>query len=113
MSRGVIVAGIIAIAAGACLCSLGQVWADPAAAPVDYTKITTIDLVKNTPQGKLTNPYKDTQEDIVAAVEAAVAETGATTAKQMGVVMKSAQAKLAGKTIDGKLLSEKVKAKLS
>jgi uncharacterized protein YqeY len=31
----------------------------------------------------------------------------------MGVVMKAAQAKLAGKTVDGKFLSEKVKARLS
>jgi uncharacterized protein YqeY len=58
-------------------------------------------------------PAAATEEDILAAVDAAIAETGATTAKQMGLVMKAAQAKLAGKTIDGKLLSEKVKAKLS
>jgi hypothetical protein len=31
----------------------------------------------------------------------------------MGVVMKAAQAKLAGKTVDGKALSEKVRARLS
>jgi len=58
-------------------------------------------------------PAAASEEDIQAAVEAALAETGATTAKQMGVVMKAAQAKLAGKTIDGKVLSEKVKARLS
>jgi len=46
-------------------------------------------------------------------VDAALAETSATTAKQMGIVMKAAQAKLAGKTVDGKVLSEKVKARLS
>jgi hypothetical protein len=57
-------------------------------------------------------PAAASEEDILAAVEAAIAETGATSAKQMGVVMKAAQAKLVGKTIDGKLLSEKVKAKL-
>ncbi|MEO7145220.1 MAG: GatB/YqeY domain-containing protein [Bryobacteraceae bacterium] len=39
-------------------------------------------------------------------------ETGATAAKQMGVVMKAAQAKLAGKRVDGKALSERVRAKL-
>ena len=58
-------------------------------------------------------PAAASEEDILAAVEAAIAETGATSAKQMGVVMKAAQAKLVGKTIDGKLLSEKVKAKLA
>jgi mono/diheme cytochrome c family protein len=36
-------------------------------AAVDYTKISPLDLVKSTPQGKLVNPYKDTQEDIVAS----------------------------------------------
>src|SRR5579863_7016586 len=48
------------------LFTLGRVWADNAAAPVDYTKILPADLVKNTPKGKLTNPYKDTQADVVA-----------------------------------------------
>ena len=52
-------------------------------------------------------------EEIEAAVEQAVAETGAGSAKQMGVVMKAAQAHLAGKTVDGKLLSEKVKSRLA
>ena len=58
-------------------------------------------------------PAAATEEDILAAVDAAIAETGASTAKQMGLVMKAAQARLAGKTIDGKLLSEKVKARLA
>jgi uncharacterized protein YqeY len=48
-----------------------------------------------------------------SAVAAALAETGATSVKQMGLVMKAAQAKLAGKRIDGKALSDLVKAKLS
>ncbi len=68
VGRGVIVAGIIAIVVGAWgLCSMGRVWADAAPAAVDYTKVTPIELVNNTPQGKLANPYKDTQADIVAA----------------------------------------------
>lgn len=50
--------------------------------------------------------------EIDAAVAAALAETGATAAKQMGLVMKAAQAHLAGKRVDGKVLSERVKAKL-
>lgn len=33
---------------------------------VDYTKIKPTDLVASTPKGKLKNPYKDTQADIVA-----------------------------------------------
>ncbi len=51
--------------------------------------------------------------DMDDAVAAAIAETGATGAKQMGLVIKAAQARLAGKTVDGKILSEKVKARLS
>jgi mono/diheme cytochrome c family protein len=63
--RGVLVGGMFAVLAGvAVLFILGRVWA--ADAPADYTKIAPMDLVKNTPQGKLTNPYKDTQEDVVA-----------------------------------------------
>ena len=58
-------------------------------------------------------PAAASVSDIEAAIESAMAETGASTAKQMGIVMKAAQAKLAGKTVDGKLLSEKVKARLS
>jgi uncharacterized protein YqeY len=58
-------------------------------------------------------PASASDEDLQAAVEAAVAETGATSAKQMGLVMKAAQAKLAGKTVDGKVLSEKVRARLA
>lgn len=53
------------------------------------------------------------EADIDAAVEAAMAETGATTAKQMGAVMKAAMARLAGRRVDGKAVSEKVRARLS
>ena len=52
------------------------------------------------------------EEEIDAAVAAAMAETGATSIKQMGLVMKAAQAKLAGKTVDGKALSDKVRSRL-
>ncbi len=58
-------------------------------------------------------PASATEAEIDAAVAEARAETGATAIKQMGVVMKAAQAKLAGKRVDGKMLSEKVKAELS
>ncbi|HEY1335929.1 MAG TPA: GatB/YqeY domain-containing protein, partial [Bryobacteraceae bacterium] len=58
-------------------------------------------------------PAGATDEEIDAAIAAAMAETGVTSLKQMGVVMKATQAKLAGKTVDGKALSDKVRAKLS
>lgn len=57
-------------------------------------------------------PAAPSDEEIEAAIAAALAETGATSAKQMGVVMKAAQAKLAGKRVDGKALSEKVRGRL-
>jgi len=58
-------------------------------------------------------PAIATGEEIEAAVAAALAETGITSARQMGVVMKAVQAALAGKRADGKLLSDKVRARLS
>jgi uncharacterized protein YqeY len=58
-------------------------------------------------------PAAPTQEELAAAIESALAETGATSAKQMGQVMKAVQAKLAGKRVDGRVVSELVKAKLS
>ena len=57
-------------------------------------------------------PQKASAEDLEAAVAAAMVETGATGKAQMGLVMKAAQAKLAGKNVDGKALSELIKAKL-
>jgi len=51
-------------------------------------------------------------EEIESAIAAALAETGVTWLKQMGVVMKAAQARLKGKTVDGKALSDKVRARL-
>src|SRR6185295_5839898 len=58
-------------------------------------------------------PAGASEAEIDAAVAAALAETGVTALKQMGVVMKAAQAKLSGKSVDGKSLSEKVRSKLS
>ena len=58
-------------------------------------------------------PSAPTEAEIDAALAAAMAETGVTSLKQMGVVMKAAQAKLAGKRVDGKALSERVRSKLS
>src|SRR5271156_4848540 len=58
-------------------------------------------------------PSSPTDAEMDSAVAAAIAETGSSTIKQMGVVMKAAQAKLAGKRVDGKALSERVRSKLS
>ena len=58
-------------------------------------------------------PSAPTEAEINAAIAAALAETGNASLKQMGVVMKAAQAKLAGKRVDGKALSDRVRAKLS
>jgi uncharacterized protein YqeY len=57
-------------------------------------------------------PAGASEAEVDAAVDAALAETGATSIKQMGLVMKAAQAKLAGKTVDGKALSDKVRSRL-
>ena len=57
-------------------------------------------------------PAAPTEEELTAAIEAAISETGASSAKQMGLVIKTAQAKLAGKRVDGRQLSERVKARL-
>jgi uncharacterized protein len=58
-------------------------------------------------------PAGATPEQIEEAINAAMAETAATSAKQMGLVMKAVQAHLAGKTVDGRVLSEKIKARLA
>ena len=47
-------------------------------------------------------PAGASEAEIEAAIAAALAETGATSIKQMGLVMKAAQARLQGKTVDGK-----------
>ncbi len=57
-------------------------------------------------------PAAASEADIETAISEAMAETGATSAKQMGLVMKAAQAKLKGKTVDGKTLSDKVRSRL-
>jgi uncharacterized protein len=57
-------------------------------------------------------PQAATDEEIDAAVSAAVEETGADSMKDMGSVMKMTLAKLSGKTVDGKIVSERVRAKL-
>ena len=58
-------------------------------------------------------PQAATREEIEQAVADAIAETGATSVKEMGAVMKATQALLAGRSADGRTVSEIVKAKLS
>ncbi len=58
-------------------------------------------------------PAAATEEEVEAAIAAAMAETGITAAKQMGQVMNAVKAKLTGKRVDGRMLSEKVKSRLS
>jgi uncharacterized protein YqeY len=57
-------------------------------------------------------PQAATREEIEQAVAAAIEETGASSMKEMGAVMKAAQARLAGRAADGRVVSEVVKAKL-
>ena len=58
-------------------------------------------------------PQAASREEIEAAVAAAISETGASSMKDMGRVMKAAQAALAGKNADGRTVSELVKTKLT
>jgi len=58
-------------------------------------------------------PQAASTDEIEQAVAAAVAETGATSMKEMGAVMKATMAHLAGKNPDGRAVSEAVKAKLT
>lgn len=58
-------------------------------------------------------PAAPGEEEFEAAITGAIADTGASSAKDMGKVMKAALAKLAGKRVDRKILSERVKSKLS
>ena len=57
-------------------------------------------------------PAGASETEMEAAIAGAMAETGVTSLKQMGVVMKAAQARLKGKTVDGKALSDKVRSRL-
>lgn len=58
-------------------------------------------------------PQAASQQEIDAAVAEAISESGASSMKEMGAVMKIAMSKLAGKSADGKLVSEAVKSRLS
>ncbi len=58
-------------------------------------------------------PAAPSDSDMNAAIEAAIAETGANSPKAMGAVIKAAKARLEGRAVDGKILSERVKERLS
>lgn len=57
-------------------------------------------------------PKALSQEEIVKIVESAIQEAGPVTMKDMGKVMKAITAKLAGQAVDGKHLSDLVRARL-
>ncbi|MFY9584744.1 MAG: GatB/YqeY domain-containing protein [Candidatus Acidiferrales bacterium] len=57
-------------------------------------------------------PAAPSDAEIIQAIEAALAEIGATSSKQMGAVIKAARARLEGKTVDGKVLSDRVRERL-
>jgi uncharacterized protein YqeY len=50
--------------------------------------------------------------DLEHAVDSAIASTGASSAKDIGRVMKALMAALAGKTVDGKMVNELVRRRL-
>lgn len=58
-------------------------------------------------------PAAPTDAELAQAIEAAIQAAGANSPKQMGVVMKAAKEQLAGKTVDGKLLSDRVRERLA
>ena len=57
-------------------------------------------------------PRAATREEIEQAVSEAIAETGATSMKELGAVMKAAMARLAGRNADGRTVNELVRSKL-
>jgi uncharacterized protein len=58
-------------------------------------------------------PAGASESEMDAAIAKAMAETSATSIKQMGAVVKAAKAALEGKTVDGKALSDRVRSRLS
>lgn len=82
-----------------------------------YQKASRQDLVdKETAEIEVIEGYLPkaaSPEEIEQSVDEAIAETGATSMKEMGAVMKAAMNRLAGKNADGRLVSETVKRKLS
>jgi uncharacterized protein YqeY len=75
------------------------------------------DLVdKETAELKILETYLPAgagEAEMDAAINKAIADTGATSMKQMGGVVKAAKQVLAGKTVDGKALSDRIRERLS
>ena len=58
-------------------------------------------------------PASASEAEMDAAIAKVIAETSATSIKQMGAVVKAAKTALEGKTVDGKALSDRVRARLA
>ena len=58
-------------------------------------------------------PAAVNNDEIGSAIDSAIRETGATSIKDMGKVMKACMARFAGRPVDGAKVSELVKAKLN
>ena len=82
-----------------------------------FTKGGRVDLAeKETREIAILETYLPSapgEAEMDSAIEAAIAETGANSPKQMGAVVKAARTHLPGKTIDGKALSDRVRERLS
>jgi uncharacterized protein YqeY len=82
-----------------------------------FTKGNRQDLVdKETKELAILEAYLPagaSEAEMDAAIAKAIAETSATSMKQMGAVVKATKAALQGKTVDGKALSDRVRARLS
>ncbi len=82
-----------------------------------FTKGNRLDLAgKETKELAIIETYLPagaTDAEMDAAIAKAIADTGANSIKQMGSVVKAAKAMLEGKTVDGKVLSDRVRQRLS
>ena len=82
-----------------------------------FTKGNRSDLVdKETKELAIIEAYLPagaSEAEMDAAIAKAIAETSASSMKQMGAVVKAAKATLEGKAVDGKALSDRVRARLS
>ena len=82
-----------------------------------FTKGNRSDLVdKETKELGIIEAYLPagaSEAEMDAAIARAIAETSASSMKQMGAVVKAAKAALEGKAVDGKALSDRVRARLS
>jgi hypothetical protein len=82
-----------------------------------FTKGGRLDLAnKESAEIKVIEEYLPAavaEEEIAAAIDAVIAETGAVSIKDMGKVMKACMARFSGRPVEGSRVSELVKIKLS